>query len=405
MSSNQQAMTNIISDRINNMAVSATLAMAKKARELKATGVDVISLSLGEPDFDTPNHIIAAAKQAMDDGYTRYTPVSGFQDLKDAISAKFSRDNGLKYSPDQIVVSTGAKHSIMNVIMSTVNPGDEVIIPAPFWVSYTEMVKLAGGVPVIISSGVDTNYKFDINDLKASITSKTKLFLFSSPCNPSGSVFSENELCAIADVLAEHEKIHIISDEIYEHINYGHKHHSIGNCTSTADRVITVNGVSKGFAMTGWRIGYIGAPLEIAKACEKLQGQFTSGANAVAQKAALAAITSPLEPTYAMREAFQKRRDLMFNLLQEIDGLKPNYPEGAFYVYPDVSAYFGKRNGDQVINNSMDLSLYLLEFAHVSVVAGSAFGTEGCVRISYAASDDQIREAISRIKSALEKLQ
>jgi aspartate aminotransferase len=359
---------------------------------------------LGQPDFDTPKHIIDAAKQAMDEGYTRYTPVSGYQDLKEAISRKFQEDNNLAYSPDQIVVSTGAKHSIMNVIMSMVNPGDEVIIPAPFWVSYTEIVKLAGGVPVLINSNVEVDYKFKLEDLKAAITDRTKLFLFSSPCNPSGSVFNQAELDDIADILAPHPQIHVISDEIYEHIQYGAKHASIGTCAPLQNRVITVNGVSKGFAMTGWRIGYIGAPLAVAKACEKLQGQFTSGANSVAQRAALAAISSDLSPTYAMREAFEKRRELIFNLLKDIDGVMPNFPEGAFYVFPDISAYFGKRNGDILIENSMDLSLYLLNEAHVSVVAGSAFGNDECLRISYAASEDQITEAIRRIKLALDQL-
>lgn len=399
-----EGMTHIISDRINEMAVSATLAMAKKARELKDQGADVISLSLGEPDFDTPVHIREAAKKAMDEGYTRYTPVSGFQDLKEAISQKFKNDNNLDYSPDQIVVSTGAKHSIMNVIMSTINPGDEVIIPAPFWVSYTEMVKLAGGVPRLLPSNVESNYKFSLNDLRNALNSKTKLFMFSSPCNPSGSVFSEAELEQIANVLAEQPQVHVVSDEIYEHIQYGSKHHSIGNCSALKDRVITVNGVSKGFAMTGWRIGYIGAPVAIAKACEKLQGQFTSGANAIAQRAAYAALTSDLAPTYEMRAAFEKRRELIFNLLQDIDGVKPNFPEGAFYVFPDVSAYFGKSNGEHSIENSMDLSLYILDKAHVSVVAGSAFGNEECLRISYAASEEQIIEAIQRIKNALDQL-
>jgi len=401
---NTKGMTNILSDRINKMAVSATLAMAKKARELKQQGADVISLSLGEPDFDTPSHIIEAAKTALDEGHTRYTPVAGYLDLREAISEKFKRDNDLDYSADQIVVSTGAKHSIMNVIMSTVNPGEEVIIPAPFWVSYTEMVKLAGGVPVILESDFSSDYKFDLNALKTALNERTKLFLFSSPCNPSGSVFNQEELDQIADIISEYPQVHVISDEIYEHINYGAKHYSIGNCESLKGRVITVNGVSKGFAMTGWRIGYIGAPQSIAKACEKLQGQFTSGANAAAQRAALEAITGSLEPTMEMKKAFQARRTLICDLLNEMEGMKPNFPEGAFYVFPDVSAYFGKSNGEITIENSMDLSLYLLDQAHVSVVAGSAFGNEECLRISYAASEEQIREAMSRIKKALDKL-
>lgn len=378
--------------------------MAKKARELKASGANVISLSLGEPDFDTPGHIIEGAKEAMDQGYTHYTPVSGFLDLREAISEKFKRENGLDYGPDQIVVSTGAKHSIMNVIMSLVNPGDEVIIPAPFWVSYTEMVKLAGGTPVILSSNVDTDYKFSIDDLKVAVNERSKVFLFSSPCNPSGSVFSKEELDQIADVLATQPRIRVISDEIYEHINYGSKHHSIGNCDALKGRVITVNGVSKGFAMTGWRIGYIGAPVEIAKACEKLQGQFTSGANAIAQRATYTALTSSIEPTMEMKAAFESRRKIMYDLLKEMDGMKPNYPEGAFYIFPDVSAYFGKSHADGVIENSMDLSMYLLNKAHVSVVAGSAFGNNECLRISYAASEDDIREAMRRIKDALDAL-
>jgi len=398
-------MEHLLSDRIKAVAESQTLVMTKKARELSTSGAHVINLSIGEPDFETPQHIVKSAHQAIDDGYTHYPPVAGYPDLRDAISKKFKEQNGLNYSPDQVVVSCGAKHSIMNVIMSLINPGDEVIIPAPYWVSYPEMVKLAGGIPVFVRSSIDTNYKFDVDELRKLMNRRTKLIIFSSPCNPSGSVFSREDLDAIAAAVLQHPDLVVISDEIYEHIHYGEKHESIGTHPGLKDRVVTVNGVSKGFAMTGWRIGYIGAPLWIAKACEKLQGQFTSGANSVAQRAAITALKGSLAASKKMTATFKKRREYMISALQGIPGIEPNLPEGAFYVFPDVSAYFGKSVGDRMINNSLDLCMYLLEEAHVSIVAGSAFGNPECIRISYAASLEDLELAISRISEALAKLQ
>lgn len=397
-------MDHLLSDRIRRVTESQTLVMTKKARELSAAGINVINLSIGEPDFGTPEHILQAAHEAIDAGYTKYPPVTGYQDLREAISLKFKRDNHLDYAADQIVVSSGAKHSIMNVIMSLVNQGDEVIIPAPYWVSYTEMVKLAGGVPVILHSSIENNYQFDPDELRKVLNRRSKLFLFSSPCNPSGTVFKQEFLDTVANVLAQHPDILVISDEIYEHIQYSGKHLSIGTNPKLKDRVITVNGVSKSFAMTGWRIGYIGAPLWVAKACEKLQGQFTSGANSIAQRATIAALTQTLAPTRQMNKTFKKRRDYVVKALEQIPGIIPNSPDGAFYVFPDVSAYFGKVWGDKTINNSTDLCLYLLEEAHVSLVSGSAFGNPECVRISYAASMEELKEAIQRMEQALGKL-
>jgi aspartate aminotransferase len=397
-------MEHLLSDRIKSVNESQTLVMTKKARELASTGVQVINLSIGEPDFATPAFINQAGIDAIVQGYTKYPPVAGFPELRTAISKKFKDQNNLNYSPDQVVVSSGAKHSIMNVIMSLVNPGDEVIIPAPYWVSYPEMVRMAGGIPITLNSDVSSNYKFDTNELRKVMKRRTKILLFSSPCNPSGSVFSAKELDEIANVVAQHPEMIVVSDEIYEHIQYGGLHQSIGTHPKLKDRVVTVNGVSKGFSMTGWRIGYIGAPLWIAKACEKLQGQFTSGACSIAQRAALAAISGPLFDTINMRNTFLQRRDYIVNALQHIPGVIPNHPEGAFYVFPDVSAYFGKSFEEKVINNAHDLCLYLLEQGHVSVVGGAAFGNPECIRISYAASMEELQEAMHRIQAALEKL-
>ncbi|MCB0733745.1 MAG: pyridoxal phosphate-dependent aminotransferase [Bacteroidetes bacterium] len=392
------------SKRLLAVEESQTLVMTKKARELAATGVKVINLSIGEPDFDTPDHIKKAAIEAMDQGFTHYPPVTGYPDLRQAIADKFRTQNQLEYTADQVVVSCGAKHSIMNVIMALINPGDEVIIPAPYWVSYPEMVKLAEGVPVFLRSDISTDYKFRIEDLERTLNRRSKLFLFSSPCNPSGSVFSSDELHEIARVLAKHPDILVISDEIYEHLQYGQSHTSIGSFPELKDRVITVNGLSKAFAMTGWRIGYIGAPTWVAKACEKLQGQFTSGANSIAQRAAITAISGSLDETKRMCEIFEQRRELLFKGLMDIPGFVPNHPKGAFYIFPDVHTYFGKSYGDYTINNAGDLCIYLLSEAHVSVVSGAAFGNPECIRVSYAASAEDLTEALEKMKAALAKL-
>ncbi len=393
-----------LSKRLDFFAESKTLKMAKLSRELSAQGIDIINLTLGEPDFATPIHVINAAKKAMDDGFTKYPPVAGYLDLKQAICQKFKTDNSLEYTPDEIVVSTGAKQSIMNVILSVVNPGDEVIIPTPYWVSYSEMVKFAEGIPVLVDATVEQNYKVSANQIEAAITSKTKLFMFSSPCNPSGSIWNKEELAVLADVLKKYPQIFILSDEIYEHINFIGRHESIAQFDFLKERVIIVNGVSKGFAMTGWRLGYIGASKEVAQACEKIQGQFTSGANSIAQRAALAALTSDLKPTYEMQVAYQRRRDLVVNLSKEIKGFNCNTPEGAFYLFPDVRYYFGKSDGASKINNAEDLCMYLLDTAHVSLVSGDAFGTDTCIRISFATADEKLVEAFARMKKALDKL-
>ena len=393
-----------LSKRLDFFAESKTLKMAKLSRELSAQGIDIINLTLGEPDFATPIHIINAAKKAMDDGFTKYPPVAGYLDLKQAVCQKFKTDNSLEYTPDEIVVSTGAKQSIMNVILSVVNPGDEVIIPTPYWVSYSEMVKFAEGIPVLVDATVEQNYKVSANQIEAAITSKTKLFMFSSPCNPSGSIWNKEELAVLADVLKKYPQIFILSDEIYEHINFIGRHESIAQFDFLKERVIIVNGVSKGFAMTGWRLGYIGASKEVAQACEKIQGQFTSGANSIAQRAALAALTSDLKPTYEMQVAYQRRRDLVVNLSKEIKGFNCNTPEGAFYLFPDVRYYFGKSDGASKINNAEDLCMYLLDTAHVSLVSGDAFGTDTCIRISFATADEKLVEAFARMKKALDKL-
>ncbi len=380
-----------------------TIAMAKLSRELGLKH-DVISLSLGEPDFTTPKHIIDAAKKAMDDGFTFYTPVAGYPELRTAICEKFRRENNLIYQPDQVVVSTGAKHSIMNAIMALINKDDEVIIPTPYWVSYSEMVKLMEGLPVFIKCTVENDYKLDPVNLEKAITPKTKAFIFSSPCNPTGSVYSKKELAALAEVFAKYPDIMIISDEIYEHINFSGHHESIAQFESIKDRVIVVNGMSKGYAMTGWRIGYIGASKEIAQACEKIQGQYTSGTSSISQKAAIAALNGDTRPTAEMQAAYARRKVLVTEGLKEIPGLKCNNPEGAFYAFPDVSSYFGKSDGNSVIKNATDLCMYVLNTVYVSMVTGEAFGAPENVRISYATSDEKLVEALKRIKTALEKL-
>lgn len=375
--------------------------MSRRSRELKAKGRDIINLSIGEPDFPTPAFIKDAAKKAMDEGYTKYTPVAGFQDLREAISEKFWRDNNLEYSPDQIVVSTGAKQSIANVVLSLVNPGDEVIVPAPYWVSYIEIIKMAEGVPVVVEAGIEQDFKISAEQLKSAISTKSKLMIFSSPCNPSGSVYSKEELENLSKVIESKKDFYVLSDEIYEHINFIGKHESLAQFNNINDQVITVNGVSKGFSMTGWRIGYIGAPKWIASACDKIQGQFTSGTCSISQKAAKAAIASNPVVTHEMRDAFLRRRDLVLEKLSEIEGLKLNEPKGAFYVFPDVSSYFGKSFNGEIIKTGTDLSMYLLNEANVAVVTGEAFGADDCIRISYATSDEILLEAIERIKKAL----
>tara|TARA_B100000959_G_scaffold246467_1_gene271984 strand:- start:200 stop:1396 length:1197 start_codon:yes stop_codon:yes gene_type:complete len=394
-----------VSDRLNRLTESATLAMARMSRELIAKGHDIISLSLGEPDFDTPEFIKESAKKAIDDNFSHYTPVPGFLELREAICGKFKRDNNLDYTPDQIVVSTGAKQSLSNVCMSLLNSGDEVILPCPYWVTYTELVKLTGGIPIEIQSSVDTDFKVTPDQIEAAITPKTKALMFSSPCNPSGSVYTKQELLDIAKMLEKYPDIFIISDEIYEHINFTDAHFSIGTFPSMKDRTITINGVSKGFAMTGWRVGFIGAPLWIAKASNKLQGQLTSATCSIAQKATKTAMLSePKKVTALMKEAFFKRRNMLLERLNEIPGIKCNIPKGAFYIFPDFSYYFGKKDGEEVIKNSNDLCMYLLNKAHVALVSGAAFGNPECIRISYAASDEKLMEAAKRIKDKLAEL-
>ncbi|SFC59998.1 aspartate aminotransferase [Zunongwangia mangrovi] len=390
-----------LSNRINNLATSQTLAMAAKARELRAEGKDVIGLSLGEPDFNTPDFIKDAAIQAINDDYNSYTPVDGYVELKDAIITKFKRDNNLTYTYPQIVVSTGAKQSLANVALAMLNPGDEVILPCPYWVSYAEIVKLAEGIPVEVSTTLESNFKMTPEQLEAAITPKTKMLWYSSPCNPSGMVYTKEELRALADVLAKHPDIIIVSDEIYEHINYIGGHASMAEFEDMYDRTVTVNGVAKAFAMTGWRIGYIGAPAWIARACNKLQGQVTSGANCIAQRAVITALEAPVSKISYMVDTFKTRRKLIIDLLNEIEGFETTEPEGAFYVFPNISSYFGKTIKGHTINNATDFSMFLLEEALVATVTGDAFGNPECIRISYAASEAQIEEALKRIKSAL----
>lgn len=397
---------NKLSDRITKLSESATLAMAAKTREYKAKGINIISLSLGEPDFKTPKHIQEAAKEAIDSGeYFSYPPVPGYADLRKALAEKLQKENGIRCTENNIVVSTGAKQSIANVLLSLVNPGDEVIVFSPFWVSYMAMIELAEGKAVEIKGSIENNFKATAEQLEAAITDKTRALIYSSPCNPTGAVFSREELKAIAGVLQKHKNVIAISDEIYEHINFVAGHVSLGSFEEVADQVVTVNGFAKGFAMTGWRLGYISAPEYIAKACTKIQGQFTSGTNSIAQRAALAAITSDLGPTRKMTEAYHRRRDLVLELLQQIPDLKTYTPNGAFYFFPDVSAYFGRSFQGQTIKDADDLAMFLLNEAHVSTVTGTAFGAPECIRLSYAASEEDLREALKRIKEALAKLQ
>ena len=395
-------MEHYLSERVKNLATSQTLAMAAKARELRGQGKDVIGLSLGEPDFNIPDFIKEAAKKAIDENYNSYTPVDGYLDLKKAIIKKFERDNGLIYSPSQIVVSTGAKQALYNIASVLINPGDEVILPCPYWVSYADIVKLKGGIPVEVKTDIENDFKMTGAQLENAITEKTKMIWFSSPCNPSGSVYSDEELLALSKVLEDNKNIFIVSDEIYEHINYKGGHNSIGTYNAVKDRTITVNGVSKAFAMTGWRIGYIGAPEWIARACNKVQGQVTSGANCIAQRAVITALNENPDKIEYMVEEFKARRDLILELLGEIKGFNCNIPDGAFYVFPDISHYFGRTIDGFEINNASDMSMFLLEKALVATVTGNAFGNPNCIRISYAASKEQIVEAVKRIKSAVE---
>lgn len=392
---------NLLSDRILNMSTSATLAMAAKARELRAEGKDIIGLSLGEPDFHTPDYIKEAAIKAINDNYSSYTPVDGYVELKDAIITKFKRDNNLIYSHNQIVVSTGAKQALANLAAVLINKGDEVILPCPYWVSYADLVKLNDGIPVEVPTTIATDFKMTAEQLEAAITPKTKMLWYSSPCNPSGSVYSKAELRALADVLLKHPDIIVVSDEIYEHINFTGGHASMAEFEDMYDRTVTVNGVSKAFAMTGWRIGYIGGPEKIARACNKMQGQITSGANSIAQRAVITALTESPSRVQFMIDEFKIRRDLVLDLLKDIEGFKTNIPEGAFYVFPNVSSYFGKTLRGKTIHNASDFSLYLLEEALVATVDGGAFGNPDCIRLSYAASQEQIIEALKRIKESV----
>ena len=393
-----------LSDRLNRLAPSATLAMSQKSSEMKAQGIDVINMSVGEPDFNTPENIKEAAKKAIDDNFSRYSPVPGYPDLRKAIVAKLKNENGLDYTVNEVIVGTGGKQGICNVILALVNPGDEVIIPAPYWVSYPQMAKLAGGVPVIVNAGFGQDFKMTPEQLEAAITPKTKMLILCSPSNPTGSVYSKEELAALADVLRKHPDVFVLADEIYEHINYIGKHHSIAQEPGLKEQVIIANGVSKAYAMTGWRIGFLAGPEWIIKGCNKLQGQYTSGTCSVSQKAAEAAYTLDQSAVEEMRQAFERRRDLIVKLAKEVPGLEVNIPQGAFYLFPKCNSYFGKSNGDKTINNSTDFAMYLLEEAHVATVGGDAFGDPDCFRMSYATSDENIKEAIRRIKEALSKL-
>lgn len=395
-----------LSDRINRLSESATLKMTQLGRELSAQGVHIISLSVGEPDFNTPEHVKEAAKKALDENYTRYSPVSGYPELKKAIAEKLKRENGLDYEPAQIVVSTGAKQALANVLLTLINPGDEVVIPTPYWVSYSDMVLLAEGKSVFIDTTIESDFKITPQELEAAITPKTKVFMFSSPCNPTGSVYSREELAGLVEVFERHPDVFIISDEIYEHINFIGEHASIAQFPSVKERVILINGFSKAFAMTGWRLGYMAATKELAAANDKMQGQTTSGANSIAQRAAIAAYQEGLDSVNEMKTAFERRRALVYKMLSEIPGVKTNLPQGAFYFFPDISSFFGKKdNAGNSIKDSSDLALYLLNEAHVAIVDGGAFGNNNYIRISYAASDEQLTEALNRIKAALAKLQ
>ena len=396
---------NQLSDRLNSLSPSATLAMSQKSSELKAQGIDIINLSVGEPDFNTPDHIKEAAKQAIDDNFSRYSPVAGYPALRNAIVEKLKKENGLEYTAAQISCANGAKQSVCNTIMALMNKGDEAIVPAPYWVSYPEMVKLAEGVPIIVSAGIEQDFKITPSQLEAAITPRTRVLILCSPSNPTGSVYSKEELAALAEVLAKHERVIVIADEIYEHINYIGKHESIAQFESIKDRVVIVNGVSKAYAMTGWRIGFIAGPEWIVKGVNKLQGQYTSGPCSVSQKAAEAAYTGTQEPVETMRKAFERRRDLIVKLAKEIPGFEVNFPQGAFYLFPKCDSFFGKKYGERVISNADDLAMYLLEVGHVACVGGTSFGAPECIRMSYATSDENIVEAMRRIKEALANLQ
>ncbi len=394
-----------LAQRLNTISEPQTIVMAKMSRELKAKGVSIIDLSLGEPDFRTPDHINEAAIKAINEGYSKYTPVAGYPELLEAVSIKLKRDNNLDYPPNQIIVSTGAKQSLANAVMSIVDPGDEVIIPTPFWVTYATQVEMAGGVVKYIKCGIDDDFKLTPEKLEAAINSKTKLFMFSSPCNPTGSVYSREELAGLVSVFKRYPFINIISDEIYEYINYVGGHESIAQFEEIRDRVVVINGMSKGFAMTGWRLGYMAGPTEIIRACDKLQAQSTSGANSIAQRASITALLSDLEPTHKMVAAYKERCDYVINALKQMPGVKANYPHGAFYAFPDISSFFGKKYGDTVINNDLDMSMYLLNVGHVTTVCGSAFGDTDCLRLSFATSMANLQEAMARMADALSKLQ
>ena len=393
-----------LSDRLNRLAPSATLAMSQKSSEMKAQGIDVLNMSVGEPDFNTPDHIKEAAKKAIDENYSRYSPIPGYPDLRKAIAGKLKNENGLDYSINEILVSNGAKQSVCNTVMALVNDGDEVIIPAPYWVSYPQMVKLAGGVPIIVNAGFEQDFKMTAQQLEEAITPKTRMLILCSPSNPTGSVYSKEELESLAEVIKKHDDLYVLADEIYEHINYTGRHASIAQFPGMKERSIIVNGVSKAYAMTGWRIGFIAAPEWIVKGCNKLQGQYTSGPCSVSQKAAEAAYTLPQDCVETMRQAFERRRDLIVELAKDIPGLEVNVPQGAFYLFPKCSSFFGKSDGTRTINNSTDFAMYLLEVGHVATVAGDAFGDPDCFRMSYATSDANIREAMSRIKKVLSVL-
>ncbi|MBR3398925.1 MAG: pyridoxal phosphate-dependent aminotransferase [Prevotella sp.] len=393
-----------LSERLNRLAPSATLAMSQKSSEMKAQGIDVINMSVGEPDFNTPDHIKEAGKKAIDQNFSRYSPVPGYPDLRSAIVAKLKNENGLDYTAAEILVSNGAKQCVCNAIMALVNDGDEVIIPAPYWVSYPQMVKLAGGEPVFIEAGFEQEFKITAEQLETAITPKTKMLILCSPSNPTGSVYNKEELASLAEVIKKHDDLYVLADEIYEHINYVGKHESIAQFPGMKERSIIINGVSKAYAMTGWRIGFMAAPEWITKGCNKLQGQYTSGPSSISQKAALEAYVASQECVEVMRQAFEKRRDLIVSLAKEIPGLEVNVPQGAFYLFPKCSSFFGKSDGERTINSSTDLAMYLLEKGHVATVGGDAFGDPDCFRMSYATSDDNIREAMKRIKEALAKL-
>lgn len=397
-------MSKQLSNRLNRLAPSATLAMSQKSNEMKAQGIDVINMSVGEPDFNTPEHIKDAGKKAIDDNYSKYSPVPGYMDLRKAIVSKLKNENGLDYTPAQVIVGTGGKQGVCNTILALINPDDEVIIPAPYWVSYPQMVKLAGGVPVIVSAGIEQDFKMTPAQLEAAITPKTKMVVLCSPSNPTGSVYSKEELAALADVICRHEDLYVLSDEIYEHISYVGKTTSIATFPGMQERTIICNGVSKAYAMTGWRLGWVAGPEWIVKGINKLQGQYTSGTCDVSQMAALAAYSDSQQCVEDMRKAFERRRDLIVSLAKDIPGLEINVPEGAFYFFPKCSSFFGKSDGTYVINNSTDFAMYLLEVGHVATVAGDAFGAPECFRMSYATSDDNIREAIARIKKVTARL-